>query len=71
MEKTSNEEFRTEKKLRMQKTKYEDSSEDVFRRMQAIEEAYEDSAAGLSAFLDAELEYYDHCRDELMRLTRE
>ncbi|OBT79821.1 hypothetical protein VF21_01405 [Pseudogymnoascus sp. 05NY08] len=71
MQKSKKEDFRSEEELRSQKAKYEESSEDVFRRMQDIKEAEEDSVADLGAFLDAELEYYDRCRDELMRLKRD
>ncbi|KFY14386.1 hypothetical protein V492_02661, partial [Pseudogymnoascus sp. VKM F-4246] len=71
MQKAKKEDFRSEEELRSQKAKYEESSEDVFRRMQDIKEAEEDSVEDLGAFLDAELEYYDRCRDELMRLKRD
>jgi hypothetical protein len=56
MQKTKKEDFRTEEELRSQKAKYEESSEDVFRRMEDIKEAEADSIADLGAFLDAELE---------------
>ncbi|KAH6681967.1 hypothetical protein B0J14DRAFT_469821 [Halenospora varia] len=71
MQKAKREDFRVEEELRSQKAKYEESSEDVVRRMQDIKEAEADSVADLGAFLDAELEYYDRCRDELLRLKRE
>ncbi|OBT82528.1 hypothetical protein VE02_08635 [Pseudogymnoascus sp. 03VT05] len=71
MQKSKKEDFRSEEELRSQKAKYEESSEDVFRRMQDIKEAEEDSVVDLGAFLDAELEYYDRCRDELVRLKRD
>jgi hypothetical protein len=71
MQKAKKEDFRVEEELRSQKAKYEESSEDVVRRMQDIKEAETDSVADLGAFLDAELEYYDRCRDELLRLKRD
>lgn len=71
MQKAKKEDFRVEEELRSQKAKYEESSEDVLRRMQDIKEAEADSVADLGAFLDAELEYYDRCRDELLRLKRD
>lgn len=71
MQKSKREDFRVEEELRSQKAKYEESSEDVLRRMQDIKEAEADSVADLGAFLDAELEYYDRCRDELLRLKRD
>ncbi|KAH8587678.1 hypothetical protein B0O99DRAFT_526331 [Bisporella sp. PMI_857] len=71
MQKAKKEDFRTEEELRSQKAKYEESSEDVLRRMEDIKEAEAESVADLGAFLDAELEYYDRCRDELLRLKRD
>jgi hypothetical protein len=71
MQKAKKEDFRVEEELRSQKAKYEESSEDVFRRMQDIKEAEEDSVADLGAFLDLQLEYYDRCRDEVLRMKRE
>lgn len=60
-----------EEELRSQKAKYEESSEDVYRRMQDIKEAESDSVTDLTAFLDAELSYYDRCREILMQLKRD
>lgn len=71
MQKAKKEDFRVEEELRSQKAKYEESSEDVLRRMEDIKEAEADSVADLGAFLDSELEYYDRCRDELLRLKRD
>ncbi|QSZ35163.1 hypothetical protein DSL72_008030 [Monilinia vaccinii-corymbosi] len=71
MQKAKREDFRVEEELRSQKAKYEESSEDVYRRMQDIKEAEADSIHDLGAFLEAELEYYDRCRDELLRLKRD
>jgi len=71
MQKAKKEDFRVEEELRSQKAKYEESSEDVLRRMEDIKEAEAESVSDLGAFLDAELEYYDRCRDELLRLKRD
>lgn len=71
MQKAKKEDYRAEEELRSQKIKYEETSEDVMRRMQDIKEAEAESVADLGAFLDTELEYYDKCRDELQRLKRE
>lgn len=71
MQKVKREDFRIEEELRSQKAKYEESSEDVLRRMEDIKEAESDSVADLGAFLDSELEYYDRCREELMRIKAE
>lgn len=77
-----------EEELRSQKAKYEEMSEDVYRRMQdvsiftksliliaahylQIKEAEVDSVADLGTFLDAELSYYDRCREVLMQLKRD
>ncbi|EEH06106.1 BAR domain-containing protein [Histoplasma capsulatum G186AR] len=68
MQKAKREDFRAEEELRNQKAKYEESTEDVYRRMEDIKEAEADSIADLGAFLDAELKYYDQCREVLLQL---
>lgn len=87
MQKAKNEDFRVEEELRAQRAKYEETSEDVFRRMQdvrfiicclimeadclQIKEAEADSVSDLGTFLDAELSYYDRCREVLLQLKRD
>lgn len=71
MQKVKKEDFRLEEELRSQKAKYEESSEDVLRRMEDIKEAEAESVADLGTFVDAELEYYDRCREELLKLKAE
>ncbi|KAI9807321.1 MAG: hypothetical protein M1833_000064 [Piccolia ochrophora] len=71
MQKAKREDFRVEEELRSQKAKYEESSEDVYRRMQDIREAESESVADLGNFLDAELDYYDKCRESLLQLKRD
>jgi len=71
VQKAKREDYRVEEELRAQKAKYEEASEDTYRRMMDIKEAEVDSIADISAFLDAELAYYDSCRDVLMNLKRE
>lgn len=71
MQKAKKEDFRVEEELRSQKAKYEETSDDVYRRMQEIKEAESESVADLTAFLDAELNYHDKCRDALMKLRNE
>lgn len=71
MQKSKKEDFRMEEELRAQKAKYEETSEDVFRRMQDIKEAEVDMVQDLTAFLEAELSYYDRCREILVNVKRE
>lgn len=71
MQKAKKEDFRVEEDLRSQKLKYEESSEEVYRRMQDIKEAEAESVADLGTFLDAELNYYDNCREVLLQLKSE
>ena len=71
MERSKKEDFRMEEELRSQKAKYEESQEDVERRMQDIKEAEADSVLDLSAFLEAELAYHDRCRDILLQLKQD
>jgi predicted transcriptional regulator len=70
MEKAKREDFRIEEELRSQKAKYEESNEDVYRRMLDIKETEVDSIEDLTAFLDAELKYYEHCRDILLQIRK-
>ncbi len=70
MQKAKREDFRVEEELRTSKAKYEESSEDVMRRMQDIKDAEADSVADLTRFLDAELDYHERCADELRRVRR-
>lgn len=71
MQKQKREDFRVEEELRSQRVKYEESSEEVYRRMADIQESEADSMADLGAFMDAELEYHDRCRDILMNLRQQ
>ena len=71
MQKAKREDFRVEEDLRNQKVKYEESSEEVYRRMQDIKESEAESVADLGTFLDAELNYYDKCREVLVQLKTE
>ena len=50
LQKSKKEDFRMEEELRSQKAKYEESNEDVYRRMLDIKEAEVDSIADLTAF---------------------
>ncbi|KAK2796604.1 hypothetical protein FQN51_009295 [Onygenales sp. PD_10] len=71
MQKAKREDFRVEEELRSQKAKYEDSQEDVYRRMHEIKESEADSVADLGAFLEAQLSYYDKCREVLLQLRND
>lgn len=71
MQKAKKDDFRLEEELRSQKAKYEESSEDVYRRMLDIKEAEVDSIADLTSFIDAELNYYDRAREILLQLKQD
>ncbi len=71
MQKAKKEDFRLDEELRTAKAKYEESSEDVLRRMQDIKEAEADSVRDLTSFLDCELDYYERCAEELRRVKQE
>lgn len=68
MQKAKKEDFRVEEELRTQKAKYEETSEDVYRRMQDIQEAEGDNIQDLTSFIDAELNYHERCREILHQL---
>ncbi|KAI6857810.1 hypothetical protein D0864_15365 [Hortaea werneckii] len=71
MQKSKKEDFRMEEELRSQKAKYEESSEDVYRRMMDIKDAESETVADLTSFLEAELTYYDRCRELLLQVKRD
>lgn len=71
MHKAKKEDFKTEEELRSQKAKYEESGEDVDRRMQDIIEAESSNIADLHQFLQAELAFHDRCREVLLQAKRE
>lgn len=71
MHKAKKEDYRTEDELRSQKAKYEESTEEVSRRMQDIIDAENDNVVDLYSFLEAEITYHDRCREVLMQLKQE
>ncbi|TGZ84601.1 BAR-domain-containing protein [Ascodesmis nigricans] len=71
MQKQKKEDFRLEEELRSQRIKYEESSDDVYRRMGEIQDAEAESMTDLGAFLDAELEYHERCAEILANLRRQ
>lgn len=71
MQKAKKEDFRVEEELRSQKAKYEEASEDVYRRMEEVKEAERENVEDLTAFLEAELAYHDKCREVLVQLKRD
>lgn len=70
MQKAKRDDFRLEEELRTAKAKFEESSEDVVRRMQDIKDTEVDSVRDLTTFLDAELDYHERCAEELRRVRR-
>ena len=70
MQKAKRDDFRLEEEQRGAKAKYEESSEDVLRRMQDIRDAEVDSVRDLTHFLDAELDYHERCAEELRRVRK-
>ncbi|KAI1258456.1 BAR-domain-containing protein [Xylariaceae sp. FL1019] len=71
VQKAKREDFRLEDELRASKAKYEESEEDVYRRMMDIKEAEADSVRDLTNFLDSELDYYERCAEELRRVKQQ
>lgn len=71
MQKAKKEDYRTEDELRSQKAKYEESTEEVSRRMQDIIDAENDNVTDLYSFLEAEITYHDRSREVLMQLKQE
>jgi hypothetical protein len=71
VQKAKKEDFRVEEELRAQKAKYEESSEDVCRRMEDIKDAEVESIVDLTKFLEEELDYHETCRNILLDLKAE
>lgn len=71
MQKSKREDFKAEEELRSQKAKYEESTEDVYRRMQDIIDAENENTTEMYSFLEAELNYHDRCREALIQLKRD
>jgi len=71
VQKAKKEDFRVEEELRTQKAKYEEASDDVYRRMQDIKQCESESVTDLTAFLEAELNYHDKCKEVLVQIKRE
>ena len=71
MEKAKREDFRVEEELRTQKVKYEEANDDVSRRMQDIKDSEVEGVMNLEAFLEAQLDYHERCRDVLLQLRTE
>ncbi|OKL57721.1 hypothetical protein UA08_07119 [Talaromyces atroroseus] len=71
MQKAKKEDFRVEEELRTQKVKYEETNDDVYRRMMDIQEAEGENLTDLTAFIDAELNYHERCREVLFQLRNE
>ncbi|KAI6781135.1 uncharacterized protein J7T54_002491 [Emericellopsis cladophorae] len=67
LNKARRDDFRIEEEVRNNKAKFEESSEDVFQRMQDIKEAEADSVLALNDLLEAELEFHERCVEELRR----
>lgn len=65
MQKSKRDDFRVEDEMRVCKTKFDDSTEDVLRRMQDIKDAEMDNVGALTSLLDAQLAYHERAADEL------
>lgn len=71
MQKQKREDFRVEEELRAQRVKFEESQEDVQRRMNDIQENENELIHNLTQFLNAELEFHEKARDILLNLRRQ
>lgn len=71
MQKAKKEDYRVEEELRTQKVKYEESNDDVCRRMQDVKETEGEGIIDMAAFLDAQLKYHEQCTEALLQLKNE
>ncbi|KAL1838585.1 hypothetical protein VTJ49DRAFT_2512 [Mycothermus thermophilus] len=67
VQKAKRDDPRLEEELRAARVKYEESTDDVLRRMQDIQDAEAESVQDMTQFLDAELDYHERCVEELRR----
>jgi hypothetical protein len=71
LQKARRDDFKVEDEVRTCKAKFEESSEDVLRRMQDVKDAEPDSVGALASLLDAELEYHERAAEELRRVRQQ
>lgn len=71
IQKAKKEDFRAEEELRTQKVKYEESNDDVYRRMLDIKDSEAEGVADLTAFLEAQLSYHEKCTEVLLQLKND
>ena len=70
-QKSRKDDFRTEEEVRLQKVKYEEASEEVYRRMLDIKDGEQVNVADLGEFLDAQLAYHEQSLARLQRTKLE
>ncbi|OAQ66226.1 BAR domain-containing protein [Pochonia chlamydosporia 170] len=70
MHKAKRDDFRIEEEMRVSRTKFDDASEDVMRRMQDIQDAEAESINALNSFLEAQLNYHERAAEELRRVRQ-
>jgi len=71
VQKARRDDFRVEEEMRTNKAKYDESCEDVHRRMLDIKDAEVDSVRDLTSFLDTELDFHERCAEELRRVRQD
>ncbi|KFA60215.1 hypothetical protein S40285_07321 [Stachybotrys chlorohalonatus IBT 40285] len=71
LQKARRDDYRTEDEVRTNKGKFEETSEDVLRRMQDVKEAEPESVGALASLLEAELEYHERAAEELRRVRQQ
>ncbi|KAG8405102.1 hypothetical protein J3458_021784 [Metarhizium acridum] len=70
MHKAKRDDFRIEEEMRVSRTKFDDASEDVMRRMQDVQDTEAESIGALNSFLEAQLNYHERAAEELRRIRQ-
>ncbi|KHN97306.1 BAR domain containing protein [Metarhizium album ARSEF 1941] len=70
MQKAKRDDFRIEEEMRVSRTKFDDTSEDVMRRMQDVQDTEAESISALNSFLEAQLNYHERAAEELRRICQ-
>ncbi|TWU77759.1 hypothetical protein ED733_008633 [Metarhizium rileyi] len=70
MHKAKRDDFRMEEEMRISRTKFDDASEDIMRRMQDVQDTEAESIGALGSFLEAQLNYHERAAEELRRIRQ-
>ncbi|KAK9462911.1 uncharacterized protein V1516DRAFT_671456 [Lipomyces oligophaga] len=71
LQKSKRDDTRLDEEVRAQRIKYEETTDDVVRKMQAIRDAESECLTDIVDFFEAECEYYERSNEILLNLRKE